>query len=108
MQMNHRFRDPLARPGDPSGWPVACVFGLLSHGRLRQLRHDSQGVQVELHTPELRQQVLDRLVRVLWVSGDDMLADICTKYIPSNSKFMEIRSFLMNLQYRFTKFYGQR
>ena len=28
----------------------------------------------------LRQQVLDRLVRVVWLSGYDMLADICTKH----------------------------
>ena len=56
----------------------------------------------------LRQQVLDQLVRMVWVSGDDMLADICTKHLSSHKKFMETRALLMNLKYRFTKFYGRR
>ena len=56
----------------------------------------------------LRQQVLDRLVSVVWLSGDAMLADALTKFYSSISKFMETRADLMNLDHRFTKNYGRR
>ena len=54
----------------------------------------------------LRQQVRDRLISVLWCSGEAMKADVLTKFCSNLTKFMEIRFELMNLCHRFTKNYG--
>ena len=99
------LRDLGIHPGGPlpvysdSSATVDCVNSDMIH-------KESRWNSIRLNW--LRQQVLDRLVRVVWVSGDDMLADICTKHLSSHQKFMETRALLMNLKYRFTKFYGRR
>ena len=54
----------------------------------------------------LQQQVLDQLIQVCWCAGENMKADVLTKFIVEISKFMEVRDDLMNQAYRFTEFYG--
>ena len=48
----------------------------------------------------LQQQVTHGLVKLLWIDGPSMLADVMTKSLPTTA-FLTVRRQLMNLSRRF-------